>query len=211
MNNPFDFFSEIYCINLDHRTDRWQECQTEFESIGIKDKVQRFSAITHTDGRIGCIKSHLEILKIARNKNLNNVLILEDDVKFLNDPINSLIPVIEQIQKFKYSLLYLGANTHCKLFKIKPNLVELKQGFSTHAICYNKICYNRVIEGLENINRIDKLDDILDVWLSKNIQEKHLCLVTYPLMAIQRTGFSDIEKSNVNYSFIEERYKKNIE
>ena len=24
MKNPFDFFDEIYCINLDHRTDRWK-------------------------------------------------------------------------------------------------------------------------------------------------------------------------------------------
>ena len=42
MNNPFDFFEEIWCINLDHRIDRWELSQQEFEKLGIKERVQRF-------------------------------------------------------------------------------------------------------------------------------------------------------------------------
>ena len=63
--NPFDFFEEIYCINLDHRTDRWKLAQEEFDQLGILGKVQRFSAIKHDDGRVGVIKSNLEIVKMA--------------------------------------------------------------------------------------------------------------------------------------------------
>ena len=42
MNNPFDYFDEIYCINLDHRKDRWQHAQEEFKKVGILDRVQRY-------------------------------------------------------------------------------------------------------------------------------------------------------------------------
>ena len=31
MNNPFNFFDKIYCINLSERTDRWNECLKNFE------------------------------------------------------------------------------------------------------------------------------------------------------------------------------------
>ena len=45
MSNPLDFFDAIYCINLDERTDRWEHCLTEFEKLGISERVIRFSAI----------------------------------------------------------------------------------------------------------------------------------------------------------------------
>ena len=33
---PFDYFEEIYCINLERRKDRWDLWQSEFEKIGIE-------------------------------------------------------------------------------------------------------------------------------------------------------------------------------
>tara|TARA_Y100001933_G_scaffold265198_1_gene336818 strand:- start:3881 stop:4603 length:723 start_codon:yes stop_codon:yes gene_type:complete len=44
MKNPFDYFDKIYCINLDSRADRWEQVQTEFEKIGIENKVIRVPA-----------------------------------------------------------------------------------------------------------------------------------------------------------------------
>ena len=97
MNNAFDYFDEIFCINLDTRIDRWQHAQEEFKKIGILDRVHRFSAIKDKDGRIGLIKSNLEIIKYAKNKKLNNVLIFEDDFEFLIDnPLEVLQKSIEQ-------------------------------------------------------------------------------------------------------------------
>ena len=83
--NSFDYFDEIYCINLDSRPDRWQHAQLEFKKAGIEDRVQRFSAIKENDGRVGVIKSNLAIVKMAKEKNLKNVLVFEDDVEFIVD------------------------------------------------------------------------------------------------------------------------------
>ena len=36
MKNPFDFFDEIYCINLDHRTDRWKDVQMNLINLELQ-------------------------------------------------------------------------------------------------------------------------------------------------------------------------------
>ena len=89
-NNPFDYFREIYCINLDRRFDRWDKVQKEFEKVGILDRVQRVSGEVHKDGRIGLIKSFLKIFKDVKERNVENVLIFEDDVSFINNPVENL-------------------------------------------------------------------------------------------------------------------------
>ncbi len=209
--NSFDFFEEIFCINLDHRTDRWKNAQKEFEKVGILDRVKRFSAIKENDGRIGLIKSNLEIFKIVKSKNLNNVLIFEDDVKFIvDDPEKHLKIALSQIGNLDWYLFYLGANTHEKLIKIKPNLILLKNGYSTHSLAYNKKVFNKLIRKYKKIKIIKKQQDIQDVYLAEKIQSKHICLMVNPMLTTQISDYSDIEKKLVNQSYIEERFNKHI-
>jgi len=209
--NPFDFFKEIWCINLDHRTDRWEHAQQEFEKVGILNRVQRFSAIRHNEGIIGLTKSNCELLKYARNKKLENILILEDDIKFImeNNPIENLDLAIKQI-KTPWQLFYLGANTHTKLTKISPNLIFLTNAYATHSVAYHKSVYDNFINFAENLKTVKKETDKMDVWLAHNIQAKQIALMVNPILTTQINSYSDIEKMVVNYSFIEERFKNNI-
>lgn len=209
--NAFDYFDEIYCINLDERTDRWEHAQKEFEKAGILDKVKRFSAIRDVDGRVGVIKSNLAIIKIAKEKKLKNVLVFEDDVQFIVDnPQEVLQKSIDQAQGIKWHLFYLGANTHQKLIKFKPNLIALKNAFAVHSMAYSDLMFDPFIRKYDNIKKINNFTDILDVYLAQQIQEKTICLMVNPMMTTQMNSFSDIEQRNVDYSFIEERYKNNI-
>jgi GR25 family glycosyltransferase involved in LPS biosynthesis len=212
MDNPFDYFDKMFCINLDERTDRWELAQKEFERIGILDKVERFSAIKENDGRLGVIKSNLEIVKYAKKNKLNNVLVFEDDVKFVIDnPNEYLSKAISQIGNLKWSLFYLGANTHQKLIKLKPNLILLKHAYAVHSMAYSSLVYDKFIRKYEGMKSISKFPDILDVYLAQEIQAKETCLMVNPLLTTQRESYSDIEKRVVNYGFIEERFKKHIE
>jgi len=209
--NSFDYFDEIYCINLDERTDRWEHAQEEFKKVGILDRVIRFSAIRDVDGRLGIIKSNLAIIKIAKEKKLKNVLIFEDDVQFIVDnPQDVLAKTIQQIGNIKWHLFYLGANTHQKLTKFKPNLILLKNSFAVHSMAYSELMYDIFINKYEKLKVISTYDDILDVFLARKIQEKYICLMTNPMMTTQMNSYSDIENRIVDYSFIEERYKNNI-
>jgi len=211
MESAFDFFDKMFCINLDERTDRWEICKKEFEKVGILDKVERFSAVKDVDGRIGIIKSNLEIVKYAKENKLNNVLVFEDDVEFITDDTEgNLKKSLSQVGTLKWSLFYLGANTHNKLLKIKPNLILIKNSYAVHAMAYNKVVYDNFIRKYEGMDRITKHSDILDVYLAEQIQSKYVCLMTNPMLATQRNDYSDIEKREVNQNYIEERFKKNI-
>ena len=209
--NSFDYFDEIYCINLDERIDRWGHAQEEFNKAGILDKVQRFSAIKNSDGRIGVIQSNLAIVKMAKEKNLNNVLVFEDDVEFIVDnPESVLTTSISQVQGFKWHLFYLGANTHEKLIRVKPNLILLKNAFAVHSMAYSKLAYDDFIKKFDKIDKIQTHGDILDVYLAQHFQEKFICLMTNPMMTTQMNDFSNIEGHFVNQNYIEERFKNNI-
>lgn len=211
MSNAFDYFDEIYCINLDERPDRWQHAMQEFTKAGIEDKVKRFSAIKENDGRVGIIKSNLSIIKIAKEKKLKNVLVFEDDVKFIvDDPQKVLQTSIEQAKGLNWYLFYLGANTHEKLIRFKPNLILLKKAFAVHSMAYSSLMYDLFIKKYEGLNKISQFGDILDVYFAQQIQEKYICLMTNPMMTTQMNDYSDIEKRDVNQEYIEERYKNNI-
>jgi len=211
MKNPFDFFDEIYCINLDNRIDRWKHAQKEFDKVGIKDRVIRFSAIKEDDGRLGIIKSNLGIVKLAKKKKLKNVLVFEDDVEFIVDnPLEVLSKSIDDIGNLNWSLFYLGANTHNKLIKIKKHLILLKNSFAVHSMAYNENIYDVFIQKYDGVKMLYKHSDILDVFLAQEIQEKYICLMVNPMMTSQINSYSDIEKCEVNYDFIKERFKNNI-
>ena len=183
----------------------------EFEKAGILDKVKRFSAIRDEDGRVGIIKSNLAIVKMAKEKKLKNVLVFEDDFEFIvDDPQKVLQDTINQIGNNKCYLFYLGANTHQKLLKIKPNLILLRNAFAVHSMAYSNLMYDIFIRKYDGIKTIKNFNDILDVYLAQNVQEKYICLMTNPMMTTQMNSYSDIEKRVVNYDFIEERYKNNI-
>jgi len=208
MQKVFDFFDAVFCINLNKRKDRWKLAQEEFDDIGILEQVKRFSAIEKKDGRLGVIKSHLEIIKYAKNNNLNNVLVFEDDVVFLDNNFQkSLQNAISQLP-LNWDLFYLGANLHVPLDNYSENLVKLKNGFAAHAITYNKNIFDNFIQKYDALSKIVLYTDILDVWLADYIQNRNNSYLVKPLLATQRNSYSDIEKYNVNYSFIEERYKK---
>jgi len=207
MNKSFDMFDEIWCINLNKIKDRWKLAVEEFEKLGIDDRVQRFAAVEHKDGRIGLIKSFLHLFKYAKQKGLKNILIFEDDIKFLNNPSQTLEAVKSQLQSF--DMLYLGANTHTKLQQYSENVYHLNNAFAAHAICYNESVYDEIIERFEKTNQILKQEDINDVFFC-SLQNKYKCYLTYPLLATQRPSFSNLDNRNVDYSFIEERYKVNV-
>lgn len=73
----------IIYINLDYREDRKEEIEKEIQKMDLTDKTERFSAIRVAElGILGCTKSHLAVLKLAKERGYKNVLILEDDFEF---------------------------------------------------------------------------------------------------------------------------------
>ena len=216
MREAFQYFDKTFLINLDRRPDRLSRCQEMFKSFGIADLIERFPAIvpdefdkipsTHDTEKIkvplyGCLLSHISIIKMAKSNKWKSVMVLEDDVEFINtDSINLSV---SQLKKRDWGLFYLGTNLHCQLERADNNLLKLKKGFATHAIAYHERFYDYY---LDNFNK--ELIPIIDVWLAENGQERFPCFCTYPITAVQVSNHSDIHNAFADYSWMETKFKE---
>ena len=78
---------KIIYINMDARTDRRSALLKEFDRVGFpNDKIIRFPASSYNGcPNSGCLLSHANVLEMAYDMDLQNVLILEDDFVFIDD------------------------------------------------------------------------------------------------------------------------------
>jgi len=82
-----DKIDKIIYINMDARADRRSALLQEFERVGFpQDKIIRFPASSYNGcPNSGCLLSHANVLEMAYDMDLQNVLILEDDFIFIDD------------------------------------------------------------------------------------------------------------------------------
>jgi len=197
-----DFFSKIYCINLDRRPDRWEESLKEFEKLNIN--VERVSAV---DGGVsGLTLTNYNIIKEAIFNNYKNILILEDDIKFINNFYEKFNAKIEYLPN-NWDLLYLGGcneilgrnieiitgnkniefniNTRklldYEICKTKNNTIV------THAVGINSKFYKFLIE---EINK--KISEPIDL-IQGSMHGNYNAYTFIPSLAAQRSSYSDIK------------------
>lgn len=74
----------IFYINLEYRKDRKEEIEQLLREYDLIDKSERFIGYHIPEqGILGCSKSHLAVLKIAKDRGYQHTLILEDDFEFV--------------------------------------------------------------------------------------------------------------------------------
>jgi len=205
------YVDKIFCINLDSRTDRWDECIQEFKKIGIEDDVERISAVDIQPGIIGCTKSHYECVKIAKERNYESVLILEDDVTFTLDALDILEKTFEQLhtRDIKFDMLYLGGNPYgIDNQLIDSNLALLVSSKAAHAYIICSHMYDTVLDMYEKCEWKNNNDwhhsnpfrYNIDIFYIRNIQSLRNTYGVYPSIAEQRTSYSDLIHSKCYYN-----------
>ena len=82
-----EHIDKIIYINMDARTDRRAELEAEFVRLGIlPDKIMRFPASSYSGcPNTGCLVSHANVIHLAYEMGYQNVLVLEDDFRFIED------------------------------------------------------------------------------------------------------------------------------
>ena len=82
-----EHIDKIIYINMDARTDRRAELEAEFARLGIpNDKIMRFPASSYNGcPNTGCLVSHANVIHLAYEMGYQNVLVLEDDFRFIED------------------------------------------------------------------------------------------------------------------------------
>lgn len=198
-----DFFDKIYCINLDRRTDRWENCEKQFKKYGLN--VERFAAVNGNDlipkgvnglmaGEVGVIRSNYNVIKDAKNNGYKNIIIFEDDVELCDDFINKFTEFFSKVPK-DWGFLYMGGNHVGGLSMINDNVAKINHSYAIHAICVNEMVYDHILELLPNEK------EQVDVTYAK-LQKIFPSYVFRPHLAWQKDGHSDIQGGYQNYDFL---------
>lgn len=185
----FKFFDEIIVISLERRLDRRLLMVEQMEKSGLDFRF--FNAVDDENGVRGLVGSMKILLKQCLDKHYQNVLILEDDAKFLVEDAKGFFDqVIPQIPD-KYNCFYLGLNLLSRPLRISENVLKVNDCYSTHAICYSKEGMEWVLQFLET-SPLMPYDQFLRQWLIP----MGMSYCSYPMMMTQRDSYSDIEKGN---------------
>jgi glycosyltransferase involved in cell wall biosynthesis len=191
----------VLYINLDSRTDRRENVESQLSSVGLQ--FERFPAILHKNGAVGCSLSHLRCLERAKEQNLPSVMIVEDDLVWTKQP-HEIRAAIESLETVDYTVAVL-----CPSFS-SPNATRVNGQFVNGTTCQTTLAYICKQESYDTLianykEGIEKLTDgeeyekfgLDQYW--KRLQSSGW-VFAYPTLGRQNSGFSDILKTDVDYS-----------
>ena len=215
-----DITDKIYCINLDRRTDRWQNVIKEFDKIGLKGKVERVSAVEATPGIKGCTLSHYNIIKQAKENKYKSILIFEDDVEFIRvgefeATINNALLQLQNLG-IDYDMFYLGGNVKgTQNKKVSNNLVKLNNVKTTHAYIVTEKMYNTILNifdsrGIHKSPSWDGSDSNrlnIDFRYATDLAPYYNVYGVWPMLAKQAAGISDLDGKFHEYK-LDEKWEK---
>ena len=196
--------TNIFYINLDHRTDRKEHVETQLKSIGFNN-FERFNAIRMENGAVGCSMSHIKLLQQALKSGLNHVLIVEDDIEFLDPDLfkTQLDLFLKDLTKRWDVVLFAGNNMPpyetIDATCVKVTRCQTTTGYLVNGHYIEKLM-NNVKMGLTNLLRDPKNHTqyaIDKYWFALQAVDNWF-LIT-PLTVVQREDYSDIEKKVINY------------
>ena len=209
---------KAYVINLDKRENKWQRIQDDFKDTDIE--LERFPAITHADGHIGCGLSHVALVKMAKEKGLDRILILEDDCKITKN-FNKRWEIIKKYlddHNDEWDVFNGGvvwpADGGVSIIRLEPDIhLMTSKGPGcryAHFVYMNKSGYDKAIEWEPMVKEATKdgapfEDPKYDSWINEAPRFRNL-LMKEAALAVQYSGYSNTNetKKNIN-TFIQEQ------
>lgn len=191
-------------INLEHRVDRKIHVEDQLKKIGIIN-AERFNAIKLKNGALGCSMSHLKCLEMAKKSGWDHVMILEDDITFLDPEV-----FVKQFNEFLsihkvWDVVLIGGNIVPPYQTVDSTCVKVSKCQTTTGYIVRSHYYDILIENIRNgVNHLLKEPEkhiiyaIDKYWFT--LQQQHLWYLIIPLTVTQREDYSDIEKRPTNYT-----------
>jgi GR25 family glycosyltransferase involved in LPS biosynthesis len=200
-----NFIDRIVLLNLAHRVDRLLASAEVLEKYDIP--YERIEAIHNKEhGATGLRDTIVQLFEEEIAKKTQHLLVFEDDVIFVEGPDTfhqAMNGVVKQLPE-QYHICYLGCQvTLTPTHFYSTNLIPVQKAYATHAWI---ISY----QGMKEILASD-LKPPIDNYIVDMVQPLGHCYCTYPLLASQREGLSDIGHAFIDWDpFIVDRYQQQI-
>jgi glycosyl transferase family 25 len=145
MSNNID---HVFYINLDKRPDRKEMMKSELVKYGLT--AERFTGIYYSPpmGIVGCGKSHLQVLELAKSRKYKNVLIFEDDFYF-TEPKQVVEDCLHHFftAKPNFDVCFLSQNLISgTVDEINPQFTHVTRSISASGYIVNEHYYDKLIE-----------------------------------------------------------------
>ena len=204
----------IFYINLKHRVDRKEHIEKEIRKIDPDlKKTERFEAVYHDIGGIGCGLSHIKVLEKSIESGYENIIVFEDDFKFLVDT-NSFKNKLKKLFEFDkdYNICMLSRYI-IEYNKINEDISEVIYGKNVSGVLINTRFFqtlkNNFEESVEELKKGDMSNKrgyacknefaIDENWKKLQGIEKKFYTFNVPLGS-QIESYSDIVRQNVDYN-----------
>jgi glycosyl transferase family 25 len=202
--NSISDIKHIFYINLASRPDRKQHVESQLKSLGITT-FQRFNAIKLENGALGCSMSHLKCLETAKAAGWSHLLIVEDDILFLNPELFK-----SQLNKFlsthkMWDTILVAGNNIPPYQPIDDTCIRVCRCQTTTGYLVQSHYFDTLIEniktGIKNLMHSPSqhvLYAIDKYWF--HLQKRDNWYLIIPLSVTQREDYSNIEKRPTNYA-----------
>ena len=196
-----DVIGQAYCINLDTQEFKWTRTRDLLANFGIDVIRHKVSKHPSHRGWRGCVESHLNIIKIAKDRKLDTVTIFEDDIELSDRPgkwINIVESAYDKVRDKDWAVLKMGGtyDHHLEATRLSKNLIRVDNGalWTTHAQIINSKYYDTFLNSKLDIpeNKVN-----IDEFICSEVFYKKMFVVD-PLIFYQRPGYSTIDDRNVN-------------
>jgi glycosyl transferase family 25 len=196
-----------FYINLDHRTDRKEHVTEQLTNLGLQG-FERFNAIKMVNGAVGCSMSHLKILQTAVQNNWDHVLIVEDDITFLDPELfKANFETFLQRNGNNWDVILLAGNNMPPYDTVDDVCIKVKRCQTTTGYLVNGHYIKKLMENVKMgltqlmykpashaMYAIDKF------WFVLQAVDRWFLII--PPTVVQREDYSDIEKKRINYQKI---------
>lgn len=178
------------------------------EKVSDENPYHRDRIKKVTLGQRSCLLSHLKIYEYAKENNLDNILIFEDDMVFNKnvDIIDIMNKTLEELKNVEWDMFFLGCLPLFKIEKCGDYLYQLFHLSTSHSYVVNKSCYDILLDF-----PFDKEMNIDMQFSNLAGSQKKIKIYTpkFPL-TFQIEDFSDIQQLNVGgiEKHITERYAR---
>lgn len=197
-----------FYINLEGRKDRNNHIIKLKKDNHFFKNIERFNAIYSDIYGVGCLESHIKCLELCLMMSDNYYLIMEDDFFILNQSnFNKFVDDFESIKTENWDIITLTPRgTTCKKYLLdKFHRIIDTQTTTAYIIKHDFIqkllpILQDSLPKLKNAKNREEshLNCIDQCW--KPIQMNSIWLYYHKIFAGQLPGYSDIEKTYVDYN-----------